>query len=128
MGIVRLPLRIDGIHARIRQIDTRYLQEGAEVGQVLDDIIEATTTSFHFTLTASLTLLSSCKLIHHSLCFGVEYVALRFIVVQVCPRLFERSIQQAPTSSSGIDNADPDHTCSIDPAKLSIFGHSLSLA
>ena len=94
MGIVRLPLQIDGLHARIRQIVTRYLLEGWEVGEVLDDIIEAITTSFHFILTASFLWLSSCKVIHHSLYLGVEYVALSFLVFQVCPRLFERSIHK----------------------------------
>ena len=63
MGIVS---QIDGIHARISQINTRYLQEGPEVGEVLDDIIETLTTSFHFILTASLMLLSPYWLIHAS--------------------------------------------------------------
>ena len=60
IGIVRLPLQMDGSSCPHPPDRHTLPAGGLEVGGVHGDIIEAVTTSFLFILTASLMLLSSC--------------------------------------------------------------------
>ena len=115
VGVIRL-LQIDGLHTRISQVVTRYLQKSLEVGENPDDSIEVLTAAFHFVLATSLVLLSLCKLVHRSTRIGIHNVTLRVLVFQVCPRIFKRSVHTQPTKRS--------RACMVWPRCSSCMSHS----